>query len=433
MRLLYTVLAYLAAPLAFMSVLWRSRSDPAYRSGWGERFGWGARLNGEGCIWVHAVSMGEVAASSALVRALRERHPQWPLVVTTATPTGARRARELFAAAGADVRFGPYDLPGAVRRFFVRVRPRVAIFMETELWPNLYRECGRRGVPIIIASARLSPRSWPRYRRLRALTRPMLRAGVTVAAQTAEDAQRFEFLGAPAAQVHIAGNLKFDVSVDGKARARGAELRSRELGGRAVWTAGSTHAGEEEVLLDAHALIRAAVPDALLVLAPRHPNRFDAVAAGLARRGVRFVRRSAGEPCGGDMEVLLLDTLGELPAFYAAADAAFVGGSLIPVGGHNLLEPAALGVPIVTGTHHANSPEVARLMFDSRGAVCVADAAQLAAAVSGWLAEPGESARAGAIGRGVVVANRGALQRVLALVDAALPAADANRAGQRGG
>ncbi|MBS0614302.1 MAG: lipid IV(A) 3-deoxy-D-manno-octulosonic acid transferase [Proteobacteria bacterium] len=422
MHLLYTLLACLAAPVAFGQVLWRSLSDPAYRSGWAERFGRGEGIRGRGCIWVHAVSMGEVSAAAPLVRALRRQYADWPLVLTTATPTGARRARELFEAAGVDVRYGPYDTPRSVARFFDRVRPRLAIFMETELWPNLHRECARRSVPRIIASARISARSWPRYRRLRALTRPMLADGITVAAQTQADAERFRELGAPAAQVLVAGNLKFDVSVDGDVRSRGVELRTAVLRGRTAWTAGSTHGGEEERVLDAHALVRASVPDALLVLAPRHPQRFDAVASLLERRAINFVRRSAAQAVQPETEVLLLDCVGELAAFYAASQAAFVGGSLAPIGGHNLLEPAALGVPVATGPHQSNSVDVAKRMFDSGAAVRVEDAIQLAAAISGWLMEPGESARIGALGRSVVAANRGALQRLLTLVAQRLPA-----------
>ena len=426
MRLLYTLLAYLAAPCVFANVLWRSVRDPAYRSGWGERFGFGVELPAPGCIWVHAVSMGEVAAASSLVRAIRANHPQWPVVLTTATPTGASRARELFSGADVDVRYGPYDLPGAVRRFFSNVRPVAAIFMETELWPTMYRECARRGVPRIIANARISTRSWPRYRRLRSLTQPMLHAGVLVAAQSVEDAERFKYLGAAESNVQVSGNLKFDVSIDPRVRAAGTELRHRYLRSRTVWAAGSTHAGEEELVLDAHALVRASVPDALLVLAPRHPNRFDAVASMLARRAVRFIRRSEGGLPQLDTEVVLLDTVGELLTFYAAANAAFVGGSLVRIGGHNLLEPAALGIPFATGPFNANSADVAQLMFDQHAAVCTPDAQSLASAISAWLLEPGEASRVGAIARNVVAANRGALQRIMEMIDSVLPSTGAD-------
>ena len=417
MRLLYNLLAYIAAPIAFTNVLWRGVRDPAYRDGYAERFGFGTKTGEAGCLWVHAVSLGEVSAASSLVRALRSRYPELPLVLTTATPTGARRARELFAESGVIVRFGPYDLPGAARRFFASIQPRIAIFMETEIWPNLYRECERRGVPRIIASARISTRSWPRYRRLQALVRPLLQGDVTVAAQSAEDADRFRGLGAPAANVQVTGNLKFDIQIAPQVRQQGEVLRSEYLRSRIAWTAGSTHSGEEEQALDAHALVRASVPDALLVLVPRHPNRFDAVAALLTRRGIRFIRRRDSMPADAETEVVLVDTLGELLTFYAATNAAFVGGSLVPVGGHNLLEPAALGLPVATGPFTGNAPDVAKLLLQNHAAVCVNDAQQLAAVLSFWLGDPSEAVRTGAIGRGVVAANRGALQRLLALVE----------------
>jgi 3-deoxy-D-manno-octulosonic-acid transferase len=419
-RFLYNLIAYVAAPVAFLAVLWRGARDPAYRGGYGERFGFGDAVAGEGCIWVHAVSLGEVAAASSLMRSLRDAYPDRPIVLTTATPTGFVRARELFSSIGVIVRFGPYDLPGSVRRFFSGVKPKLAIFMETELWPNMYRECDRRSVPKIIASARISTRSLPRYRRLRAWLRPLLQGDLIVAAQTADDADRFRLLGAPDRNVTVAGNLKFDIQIDPNVLTRGAELRTQYLRSRTAWTAGSTHAGEEEQLLDAHALVRAAVPDALLVLVPRHPNRFDSVAALLTRRAIRFVRRSEGTSVNGDIEVVLVDTLGELLSFYAATNAAFVGGSLVPVGGHNLLEPAALGLPVATGPFTNNGPEVAKLLLQRNAAVCVDDAQQLAAALSGWLGEPSEGVRTGAIARGVVAANRGALQRIMAMVQSKL-------------
>jgi len=419
MRRVYTLLAFIAVPVAFAQVLWRSLGNPAYRMGWGERWGRGARIPGQGCIWVHAVSMGEVNAATPLVRALRSRYADWPLVLTTATPTGMSRARELFAAA-VDVRYAPYDIPPAVRGFFDRARPRLAIFMETELWPNLHRECALRQVPRIIASARISSRSWPRYRHLRALTRPMLAQGIVVAAQSEMDARRFQLLGAPDAEVLVTGNLKWDVPSDPAIPGRAAELRSGILADRVTWTAGSTHAGEEELLLDAHSQVREVVPDALLVLAPRHPGRFEAVADLLNRRAVSFVRRSGGHRAASGTSVLLLDTVGELNAFYAASGAAFVGGSLVPVGGHNLIEPAALGVPVVTGSHHGNNPDVARSMFDCGAAVRVENANQLASQVSAWLLDPATAHQAGSAGSAMVRANRGALQRLLELVAARL-------------
>ena len=286
-----------------------------------------------------------------------------PLVLTTATPTGRAQAATLFGA-DVEVRFLPYDTAGSVRRFLTRIRPLAAIIMETELWPNLLHECGRRGVPVVFASARLAARSVPRYRRFGTLFSAGLR-NAWVAAQSSADADRFIALGADPARTRVVGNLKFDMRLGEAVAENGRELRRRYLGARPVWTAGSTHEGEEELLLGAHAVLERAVRGALLVLVPRHPQRFAGVAALLERRGLVFDRRGRSETVRPEAQVLLLDTMGELTAFYAASDVAFVGGSLVPVGGHNLLEPAALGVPVITGPHTQNGPEIARLLIEA--------------------------------------------------------------------
>jgi 3-deoxy-D-manno-octulosonic-acid transferase len=410
---LYSLLAYFAAPGAFAVVLWRGIEDRSYWQDLRQRFGFGARISVANSIWIHAVSLGEVTASASYVRALRAAYPNDALVLTTGTPTGARRARELFRNL-VDVRFAPYDLPGSVRRFMRRTRPRLTVVIETELWPNVFAQCRREGVPIIIASARISPRTFPRYLRFRALFAAMLSGEVWVAAQTSDDAQRFLALGAAAERVEVSGNLKFDIQVGDTVLQTGGDLRAHYLQSLPAWIAGSTHAGEEDEILDAHALVRAAVPRALLILVPRHPNRFDTVAHNLNRRGIKYARRSTSPTSiPPDTEVLLVDTLGELLTFYAAADVAFVGGSLVPIGGHNLLEPAALGVPVITGPHNTNSPEIARLLVDRKAAVTVRDAQELATAVSGWLAEEGDRIEAGERARGAVVENRGALKRLM--------------------
>lgn len=417
MRYLYSLLAYLAAPLFSLVLLWRGLGDRSYWHNFGERFGFGAGV-AQRPIWVHAVSVGEVQASAALVNSLRDRYPDIPIIVTTFTPTGAGRARMLFKDR-AQVRYLPFDLPGAVRRFFARVRPRLAVIFETELWPNLYHECGRRRVPLVLASARLSPRSVGRYRRLGALFRETLARGVVVAAQGEADATRFRSLGSDPGSTHVTGNLKFDFSVPDDIAARGRSLRAYYAGERPVWVAGSTHGGgEEEALIEAHKIVRGRYPRALLVLAPRHPNRFGEVAAQLVSRGVRFVRRSQQPAAGAttEAEILLLDTLGELLDFYAAADVAFVGGSLVPVGGHNLLEPAALGLPILTGPHNSNSEEAARLLIAGGAVAVVHDPQDLADKVATLFAEPDTRARMGAQGRTFVEANKGALANLMELI-----------------
>jgi 3-deoxy-D-manno-octulosonic-acid transferase len=417
LRYLYSLLTYLAAPLVSVVFLWRGLRDRAYWHNFGERFGYGATVPMP-AIWVHAVSVGEVQAAAPLVNSLAERYPDIPIVVTTFTPTGAARARALFKAR-AQVRYLPYDLPGAVRRFFARIQPRIAVIFETELWPNLYHECGRRRVPLVLASARLSPRSVGRYRRLGALFRETLAQGVVVAAQAEADASRFRSLGSDPDSTFVTGNLKFDFSVPHDIVERGHSLRAYYAAGRLVWVAGSTHGGgEEEALMDAQKIIRAREPRALLVMAPRHPNRFGEVAAQLVSRGIRFIRRSQTPSAGAtaEAEILLLDTLGELLDFYAAADVAFVGGSLVPIGGHNLLEPAALGLPILTGPNNSNSAEAARQLI-ALGAVEVVQGSQdLAAKILALLSDAPTRARMGAQGRTFVDANKGALEKLLGLV-----------------
>jgi 3-deoxy-D-manno-octulosonic-acid transferase len=425
LRLLYLLAVYLAAPIISAMLLWRGLRDRSYWHNFSERFGFGARLSPHG-VWLHAVSVGEVQACAPLVSALYQRHPGLALTVTTFTPTGAARARALFGNL-AQVRYIPFDLPGAARRFLGRVQPRLAVIFETELWPNLYRECGRRRVPLVLASARISARSVGRYQRLGALFRDTLSQAVVIGAQAAGDAERFRALGAAAASTHVTGNLKFDFEVPPDIAQRGARLRAQYAPERALWVAGSTHGGgEEQALLEAHQRVRAAHPGALLVLAPRHPPRFDEVAKSLAQAGVSFVRRSqagdGGAGAGQTCQVVLLDSLGELLDFYAAADVAFVGGSLVPIGGHNLLEPAALGVPILTGPNNFNSAEIARLLIERGAAEVVHDAAQLGARVSALLADPGERERMGAAASAAVDGNRGALSNLLGLIEPLLAA-----------
>jgi 3-deoxy-D-manno-octulosonic-acid transferase len=417
LRYLYSLLTYIAAPLFSVVLLLRGLRDRSYWHNFGQRYGYGSTVT-SAPIWVHAVSVGEVQASAALVNSLRERYPNIPVIVTTFTPTGAGRARALFKDR-AEVRYLPFDLPGSVKRFFNRVRPRLAVIFETELWPNLYHECGRRRVPLVLASARISPRSVERYQKLGSLFRETLARGVVVAAQGEGDATRFRALGSDPHSTHVTGNLKFDFSVPSDIAERGQALRAYYANGRPVWVAGSTHGGgEEEALIDAQKVVRGREPRALLVMAPRHPNRFGEVAAQLTSRGIRFVRRSQTPAAGAveEAEVLLVDTLGELLDFYAAGDIAFVGGSLVPIGGHNLLEPAALGLPILTGPNNANSLDAFR-QLTAKGAVQVVQNAQdLGEQVIKLIAAPEIRAKMGAAGKEFVEANKGALNKLLSLV-----------------
>jgi 3-deoxy-D-manno-octulosonic-acid transferase len=416
-RRLYSVVISCAAPFAFAVVLWRGLRDRSYWQGLAERFGWGPPVSAP-TVWLHAVSLGEMSAAAPLIRGIRARYPQLPLLLTTATPAGRGRAQALFGDL-VDVRFLPYDTAGSVRRFLARIEPRLAIIMETELWPNLFRQCARRGVPVVLANARLSAKSVSRYRRLGKLFSGVFTANVLVAAQSAEDAERFQSIGSAQSRTHVAGNVKFDLQLDPAILDQGRRLRSDYGGARPVWIAGSTHAGEEEQVLDAHARLLADRPDALLLLVPRHKDRFVAVAELLARRGVRFARRSSSSavPAAYGSEVLLVDTVGELALLYASADVAFVGGSLVPIGGHNLLEPAALGLPVLTGPFQFNSREIATLLLRRGAALEVSDARELAAAVRRLFDDPAERQRIGAIGRDIVASNRGSVARLLALIE----------------
>ena len=416
MRYLYTLVAYLLLAPVFCAVLWfRGLRDRRYRRNFSQRFGRGEAV-AEPSIWVHAVSVGEVQAAAVLVRTLYDRYPGVPLVVTTLTPTGDERARALLGDR-ADIRYLPLDLPGSVRRFFDRVKPRIAVIFETELWPNLYRECRHRRVPLVLASARLSPRSMGRYRRFLSLFSEVLSSQVTIAAQGESDAERFRSLGADPQRTHVTGNLKFDFAVPANVTTKGAELRQHYAAGRSVWVAGSTHAGEEAQVLEAHREVRRTHPGAILVLVPRHPQRFAEVTSWLEKQHVRFIKRSQPSARTPDLEVVLVDTLGELLDFYAMGDVAFVGGTLVEVGGHNLLEPAALGLPVLAGPHNFNSADIAKILVESGAALIVADARELAARVSALLSNPVERARIGAIGRECVEGNRGALDKLLGLID----------------
>jgi 3-deoxy-D-manno-octulosonic-acid transferase len=411
-RLVYTSLLYTLAPLVFLYLTVRGWRAPAYRRRWSERLGFVEPAPRP--LWLHAASVGEIQAAAPLIRALQSRHPGCPLLVTTTTPTGAERVRALF---GDSVRhlYAPYDLPGVVRRFLRRIRPRLVVVMETELWPNLYHALHAGGIPLLLVNARVSPRSAARYRRLGGLTRATVRCIDAIAAQSTADAERYAALGAAPSRLTTTGNIKFDLSLADDLAQAGRSLRSELGAGRPAWIAASTHAGEEEQVLAAHRRLLAARPDLLLILVPRHPERFDGVAALCREQGFAVARRSRRE-VRPDAQIYLGDTMGELMRLYAAADAAFVGGSLVPIGGHNLLEPAALGLAPISGPHLFNFQQIAALLMDAEALLVAHDAAELAARLARLLDDPAERRSAGRRARAVVEANRGALERTLALI-----------------
>jgi 3-deoxy-D-manno-octulosonic-acid transferase len=413
---IFKLTAYLLAPFYLAALLWRGRHESGYWRGFDQRFGLGAPLAAP--VWLHAASVGEVQAAAILVAALRQREAQLPLLVTATTAAGLARARALFEPAGIAVRYAPLDLPGAVRRFVRRVRPRLGIVLETEIWPNLFAACASAQVPLVLASARLSERSARRYRWLGSALRRSLAALVQVAAQTPADARRFADLGVPTARISVTGNLKADFTAPDSALVNGQRLRAQLGPQRPVWVAGSTHEREEQQVLTAHRVVREAYPGALLVLVPRHPRRFEAVAEWLRREQVPFARQSRADRVTDATQVLLVDAMGLLLDFYAAGDVAFVGGSLVRVGGHNLLEPAALGRPILTGPSHANAREVLQVLLAAQAVRVVRDAAELGRGVTQLLRDADDRERMGAQALRVVAAGRGACARIMALLPA---------------
>jgi len=413
MYVIYSLLLYLSVPVVLLRLLWRSLGNPDYRRRWGERFGYAAPpAPGGPVIWIHAVSVGEVQAARPLVEHLARHCPGYRLLLTTTTPTGAATAQRLFGD-GIEHRYLPYDLPGAVARFLARTAPVLAIILETEIWPNLYRACRRRHIPVALVNARLSEKSRRGYRRFPGLVRRTLGCLALIAAQSRPDADRFLSLGAPAALLRITGNLKFDVSPPRSVVEAGEGLRRFLSPDRPVWVAASTHAGEEELCLRAFREVLAEHGNCLLILAPRHPERSRAVVELARREGFKPVIHSDNRAYRADTRVYVLDTLGELPVFYAAADVSFVGGSLVAAGGHNVLEPAALGVPVICGPHLFNFSEAAARL-EAAGALCrVSTVTELAGTVNRLLDDANLRHEQGEQGRRVVLDNQGSLQRLL--------------------
>lgn len=421
LRGLYSAVLYLLVPVTVYHLIWRGFRQAEYFQRWNERYAAYRDPPLDGCVWVHAVSVGEVNAAAPLVNALLAERPDLRLLVTTITPTGSARVRALWGERVAHV-YLPYDLSGAVRRFLAHFRPGLALIMETELWPNLLFCCRDHGIPAYLVNARLSERSLRGYRVLRPLVGRALRTLARVAAQSDADGARFVRLGAEPGKVGVLGNLKFDTPADPATRALAAAFRER-VGQRPAWIAASTHVEEEAAVVAIHRRLRERWPDLLLLWAPRHPERFRAVAQASLEAGWRVATRQLTHwPDRGD-DVFVIDTLGELMGFYACAEVAFVGGSLQPVGGHNLLEPAAVGAAIVTGPHLHNFSDIAA-QLDAAGALRIgADADAVGAAVEALLADAGLREQMTRAGERLVREGRGALLRTLDMIGPGLPPA----------
>ncbi len=418
MRFIYSLVLYLSVPLVLLKLLLRGLKNAAYLERIPERFGCVPEpKSGLPLIWVHAVSVGEVQASGALVKRLLRTYPGYQVLMTTITPTGAAQVRSVFAGA-AEHRYLPYDLPHAVRMFLRRINPELLIILETEIWPNLLHYCERRGVPAILVNARLSSASYRGYLGLRRFSASAVQSLSHIAARGAEDADRFLALGADPAKVSVTGDLKFDIEADNGVADKALSLRRELAAGRPVWIAASTHEGEEEQILDAFRQVSETLAECLLVIAPRHPERFNKVYKLCRRRGLYVVRHTdAAGAAPRDTNIYLLDTLGELPLFYACADVAFIGGSLVPAGGHNVLEAARLGVPLISGKHTGNFAEITGLFKAADAIMIAAGASQLAAVVIRLLQDGELRQTCGERGQRLVQQNQGAIDSVMALLE----------------
>jgi len=419
MRVLYSLLIYLATPAVLLYMAWRGLKDPRWRSAWRQRFALDGPDVSPGGVVVHAASVGEVNAAAPLVSALLNRPDMGALTISSFTPTGAARARALFGDAPKYV-FAPLDLPGSTRRFFRRLQPRLLIVMETEIWPNLYHQASAGGIPVILANARLSERSVRGYKRYPALVSGALEQLHVALAQSEADGQRLLDCGMPPENLRVAGNLKYDIQLPDGLREAATALRERWGAERPVIIAASTHEEDDAVVIAAFREVQERIPGALLILVPRHPERFGAVAELARKAGLASERFSEDEACSPAADVFLVDVMGKLVDYYACSDLAIIGGSFGATGGHNPLEPAALGLPLICGPDMSNFGEVAERLREAGAMVAVANATGLAQKVIELMGDPARREQMANAGRELVASGRGALQRTLAEIDTTL-------------
>lgn len=419
MRFIYTLIYYLIMPFVLIRLLWRSRHIAEYRQRWSERFGYITPIEGD-TLWIHAVSVGETVAAIPLIKLLLQTYnPRYRIIVTTTTPTGSALVTKNLGDTVTHV-YAPFDVPSAVTRFLKRSRVKLCIIMETELWPNLLTICQRQKIPIILANGRLSEQSTLRYQLIPSLTKHMLSTYYTVAAQGVLDGERYLQLGLDPKKLLISGNIKFDLHIPSELIQQGKNIRQCIGDNRRVLIAASTHEGEENIILTAFQKIRKEIPTLFLILAPRHPDRFQKVLALCQQHTFNVSRRSEQTDLTENTDILLVDTIGELQMIYAAADIAFVGGSLVPVGGHNIIEPAALGLPILTGPNLHNFTEISRLLQNAGAAQIVTDANSIADAVIALCSARELREKIGKRAQETIEANRGALKKHLECIERCL-------------
>lgn len=421
MRLIYTFFYCLLLPFILLRLFWKGKEFPNYRKRWQERFGYLPLPELSSSIWIHAVSLGEVIAAIPFIKSIKSYYPQLNLIVTTTTATGSQRVLQTFNKNEVYHVYVPYDYPHAIKKFLNHINPLLVIIMETELWPNILYYCKKRRIPVLIANARLSLNSVNGYKKIGSFVRTMLNSVDLIAAQSKLDAERYLDLGVDPSRVSIVGSIKFDITITDDLIANGLKLRVRWGGNdRAIWIAASTHEGEEEKVLQALKEIRKSIPNILLVLVPRHPERFQKVIELCKLRGFETISYKKQEICSSTTDIIVGDTIGELLLFYAASDVAFVGGSLVNIGGHNLLEPAALALPIITGNYLSNFQEISKLLDDANALIRVNNAEELANAVVMFFKDKEIKIKRGKAGLKVIEQNRGALNKLIQWVESHL-------------
>jgi 3-deoxy-D-manno-octulosonic-acid transferase len=416
MKYLYTIIFYLLLPFILLRLWLKNRNNPSAHAYWYERVGRSLRPAPQHGIWIYAVSVGESIAAIPLIKALQQRHPNIPIIVTNETIGGADRIRESLGNRVTQL-YSPYDLPLVLRKVFTLLKPRLLILMETELWPNLLAECRRNKVPVVVANARLSERSASGYRRISSITREMLSGINRVMAQSQADADRFIDLGLLPDRVYITGNIKFDRDLSPQLSEHAKKLREAWGEDRLIWIAASTHEGEEEQILEAFAKVRKRLANVLLVSVPRHVNRVCRLQNLYQSHGYQVIKRSENRVCSGTTDIFIGDTMGELFSFYAASDIAFVGGSLVEKGGQNPLEPAAVGLPILTGPYTFNFELISKQLIQRGIEIQVNNSQELAEQVVALLSNPQRRQAIGKDAKKFVDENKGSLVKHLALIE----------------
>jgi 3-deoxy-D-manno-octulosonic-acid transferase len=416
MRIIYSCLFYLLIPFILLRLLWRGIKAPAYRCRWRERFALYNKKFPQDVIWFHAVSVGEAEALFPLVRQIQKQHPEAKLLITTTTPTGSARVTAVMQETVAHV-YLPYDIPDAVNRFIRCFKPKLAVIMETEIWPNLFMSCGKNNIPLYIINARLSEKSSRGYQKIPSLVHLALDQVKGIATQTPDDASRFIAIGADSDKVKTLGNIKFDVEIPQLIIAQGLQIKNDLFGGRFVWLIASTHKDEEALFLEIYKKIKQKIPELLLVIAPRHPERFADVKKLGEQLQLAVVMRTSGNVVNTETDVYLADTMGELKMLYAASDVAFVGGSMVPTGGHNILEASAVGIPVMFGPYMANFKEIAYGVLSSKAAIQCQNEEDIVNAMLALHEQPAYRAELAERGMLFVHQNQGAIARIYAMLN----------------